>query len=190
MKRLTKVPHANCCHIATGVTVFTWLGSITSASYFMVWIVICISSYRFRAALKAQDDQYFSEPYAWKMWAYPFTPLYTLTICALLLISCIYSGLYSLVCFPHALLISLVLTFTQGSTSPSVYDFFEYMIGVLLIVGSYIGYKLVFRTKIRNLEDIDLRSGRRVLSEKEINLLRDYYAKPAWRRGLSYFQVW
>lgn len=90
----------------------------------------------------------------------------------------------------HPLFISFVLTSTKGSTSPSVYDFFEYMIGVLLIVGSYIGYKLVFRTKIRNLKDIDLQTGRRVLSEKEINLLRDYYAKPAWRRGLSYFQVW
>ncbi|KAL1305501.1 hypothetical protein AAFC00_002374 [Neodothiora populina] len=158
---------------ATGVTVFTWLVSITSAAYFMVWMIIVISSVRFRAALKAQNDPLFEELYAWRMTGWPFTPIYLMAMCILLLIACIYSGLYSV-----------------GSTSISVYAFFEYMIGVLLILASYIGYKLVCRTKLRDLKTVDLQTGRRVISEGELTLLRTYYATPPWRRALSYFQIW
>lgn len=79
------------------VAVFTWLGSITSASYFLVWVVIMISSYRFRAALKVQNDPLFTEIYAWQMWAWPFVPIYLMMVCGLLLICCIYVGLYSVV---------------------------------------------------------------------------------------------
>lgn len=71
-----------------------------------------------------------------------------------------------------------------------MYDFFEYMIGVLLIIASYVGYKVIFRTKLRDLKDIDLVTGRRRLTDEEIEMLRKYYARPAWRRFWSYFQIW
>lgn len=71
-----------------------------------------------------------------------------------------------------------------------MYNFFEYMVGVLLIAAAYVGYKLIFKTKLRPLAEIDLQTGRRHLSEEEIDALREYYARPAWRRGISYLQIW
>lgn len=56
-----------------------------------------ISSYRFREALKAQNDPLFDAPYAWQMWGWPFTPIYVMVICCLLTVACIYVGLYSVV---------------------------------------------------------------------------------------------
>ena len=83
-----------------------------------------------------------------------------------------------------------MLTQIQGSSKPSVYNFFEYMIGVLLIGSSYIGYKLIFRTKLRDPKLVDLKTGRRHLSEEEIDFLRKYYSQPLWRRFCTYFEIW
>ncbi|OAA65864.1 amino acid permease [Niveomyces insectorum RCEF 264] len=55
---------------AGGITVFNWLAQISSTGYFMVWVFVGITSFRFRAALKAQNDPLFRQPYAWNGLAY------------------------------------------------------------------------------------------------------------------------
>lgn len=48
------------------------------------------------------------------------------------------------------------------------------MFGLVLIFGTAIGYKLIFRTKIRDLRSVDLQTGRRLLTNREIQELKGY----------------
>ncbi|KAL1844423.1 hypothetical protein VTK73DRAFT_2586 [Phialemonium thermophilum] len=82
---------------AGGITVFNWLAQISSTGYFMVWVFISITSFRFRAALKAQNDPLFSQPYAWKCALWPLPPLWLLACCSLYLGSSFYLALYPIV---------------------------------------------------------------------------------------------
>lgn len=86
-----------CNLSAGGIEVFTWLGQIASTGYFMVWVVVAITSFRFRAALKAQNDPLFSEPYAWRCTLWPLPPILLLTCCSLYTACSFYLGLYPIV---------------------------------------------------------------------------------------------
>lgn len=55
-----------------------------------------------------------------------------------------------------------------------------------LFVTAYLGYKLYFRTKMQDPATADLQSGRRFLSETELEMLDKYYAKPWYMRMLTY----
>ncbi|OAG08497.1 amino acid permease [Paraphaeosphaeria sporulosa] len=162
-----------CNLSAGGIEVFTWLAQIASTGYFMVWVVVAIISFRFRAALNAQNDPLFKEPYAWKCTLWPMPPILLLTCCSLYTACSFYLGLYPI-----------------SATSPSAYSFFQYMIGLLLIVFSGIGYKIVFRTKLRNPAKVDLHTGRRTLTEEEIFALDAYYSQSKAKRFYSFVQLW
>lgn len=170
---LSAIALTYCNLSAGGIEVFTWLSQIASTGYFMVWVVVAITSFRFRAALKAQNDQLFSEPYAWPCSLWPFPPIWLLICCSLYTACSFYLGLYPI-----------------GEDTPSVYAFFQYMIGLVLIVFSGIGYKIIFRTKLRDPAKADLMTGRRTLSEEEIFALDAYHAQSRLRRFSSFMQIW
>jgi amino acid transporter len=64
------------------------------------------------------------------------------------------------------------------------------MFGTLLILASGIGYKLIYRTKLRDPATVDLRTGRRPLSVEEIVELDKYGQSSVWRRFYSFVQLW
>lgn len=64
------------------------------------------------------------------------------------------------------------------------------MIGLLLIVFSAVGYKIIFRTRLRDPAKVDLQTGRRALGEDEIFALDAYYAQSKGRRFYSFVQLW
>lgn len=78
----------------------------------------------------------------------------------------------------------------QGDAPFTVYNFFQYNLGILLIVGGTVGYKLIMRTKIVDPKTADLLSGRRTLSVEEIVQLDEYYKMSKWRRFCTYAQLW
>ncbi|KAL2845268.1 amino acid permease/ SLC12A domain-containing protein [Aspergillus pseudoustus] len=156
-----------------GIEVFNWMAQIASTGYFMVWFVIGITSFRFRASLKAQHDPLFEQIYAWRCAIWPVPPLWLLTCCCFYIGTSLYLALYPI-----------------GSDTPTAYYFFQYMIGLLLIVASGVGYKLVFRTKFRDPRTVDLQTGRRTLSTEEITELDGYAAMPQWRKFVSFIQLW
>ncbi|XEU97447.1 hypothetical protein FSHL1_002733 [Fusarium sambucinum] len=158
---------------AGGRTAFTWLISITSASFFCMWIIIAFTSFRFHRALKQQNDPLFTEPYAWKSTGWPLAPTWLLAICVLLTVSCFAIGIKPL---------------GGGGFTPN--NFFQYIIGILIIVGFTLGYKIIMRTPWRDLATADLKTGRRQLSIEEINELDAYYSMPKWRRFGTYVQLW
>ena len=72
----------------------------------------------------------------------------------------------------------------------TAYYFFQYIIGLLIIVGFTGVYKVVMRTPWRDPKSADLVTGRRVLTDQEIEALDAYYRLPKWRRFLGYVQLW
>lgn len=82
---------------ASGITVFSWLANISSTGFFAVWIVIVVTSFRFHAAVKAQNDPIFKQIYAWRCTLWPLPPIW-LGACCMLFTGCsIYVGLYPIV---------------------------------------------------------------------------------------------
>ncbi|CAI7602363.1 unnamed protein product [Penicillium palitans] len=156
-----------------GITVFNWLAQIASTGYFMVWFVISITSFRFRAALKAQNDPLFTQTYAWKCSIWPFPPMWLLTCCCFYIACSLYLALYPI-----------------GSNTPTAYYFFQYMFGLILIVFSTIAYKLIYRTKLRDPRTVDLQTGRRTLGTEEILELDKYEQMPSWRKFVTFIQLW
>ncbi|EQB47159.1 amino acid permease [Colletotrichum gloeosporioides Cg-14] len=120
-----------------GTTALNWFISITSASFFSNWAIIALTNLRFHAALRAQNDKIFSQNFAWKSIAWPFAPIWGLIISSMLLVCLVYAAV-------------------NPSTDFSAENFFEYMIGLLMIVGATIGYKLVRRSRWVDPAEADL----------------------------------
>jgi amino acid transporter len=80
-----------------GTVVLNWFINITSSSFFSNWLIIGFTSFRFRAAIKAQDDKVFSDPFAWKSSRWPLAPVALLLGSTLLLTSCLYAAISPLV---------------------------------------------------------------------------------------------
>jgi amino acid transporter len=85
-----------------GITVFNWLGQIATTGYFMVWVVIAVTSFCFRAALKAQNDPVFKQVYAWKCSFWPLPPIWLLICCSLYKGCSFYLALFPIVRTPIA----------------------------------------------------------------------------------------
>lgn len=64
------------------------------------------------------------------------------------------------------------------------------MFGLILIILSGVGYKLIYQTKIRDPRHVDLQTGRRTLNAEEIRKLDWYHSLPLWRRVFKFIQLW
>ncbi|KAL2849455.1 amino acid permease/ SLC12A domain-containing protein [Aspergillus pseudoustus] len=156
-----------------GLEVLNWLISITSASFFINWAIVAFTSFRFRAAVKAQNAPIFSGTYSWKSPLWPLAPAGALTISTLLLICLLYSSIEPL-----------------GDTGFTTYNFFMNILGILVIAVPTALYKIFLRTEGRDPAVADLVTGRRQLTPEEIILMDDHYSRPLWRRVGMYVKLW
>ena len=152
---------------------FTWLISITSSSAFINWLVISFTSFRFHQCLKIQGDPLLTQLYAWNSTAWPLAPVWLAAVSTMLFMCCLAAGILPL-----------------GGGPFSAYNFFQYQIGILVVVVFTVAYKFIMRTPWRDLRSADLLSGRRSLSFEELEQLDKYYKQPKWRRFLTYVQLW
>lgn len=150
-----------------------WLVNLTSSCYFFNWFIIAFTNYRFHQALKAQNDKLLSETYAWNSTRWPLAPCWLTLISSLIFAGCWSASIKPL-----------------GGAKSTASNFFEYMLGILVILGCTLIYKLAFRTPWRDLSTADLVTGRRTLGVDEIRQLDDYYRQPKWRRFMTYVQLW
>lgn len=139
--------------------VFNWFLNITAVAGFITWSCINLSHIRFMRALRVRGTPRESLPYK-----APFQPWAA------------YYGLF----------FNVLIIITQGFTSFIPWDtksFFIAYISLILFVVLWVGHKVIFRTKLVKLEDIDLDSGRRevdaiVWDEPEPkNLWEKFWAK-------------
>ncbi|KAF2143960.1 uncharacterized protein K452DRAFT_356932 [Aplosporella prunicola CBS 121167] len=157
---------------ASGSETLTWLIAITSSAYFINWMIIAYTSWRFRASIKAQNDGLFSEPYAWKSTWWPLAPAWLMTVCMLLLVCC------------------FVRAIKPPGSPTTVENFFQYMLGILIIVVFTAAYKLIYRNPSPKPKTADNETGRRPLGIDELTHLDEYYKIPKYRRALGYLQLW
>ncbi|KAL4881049.1 amino acid permease/ SLC12A domain-containing protein [Aspergillus karnatakaensis] len=156
-----------------GLEVLNWFIAITSASFFINWAIVAFTSFRFRAAVKAQNATLFTESYSWTSFLWPLTPVVVLVISSLLLVCLLYAGIKPL-----------------GDTGFTAYNLFSNIIGILVICVPTLLYKVILRTEWRDPATADLVTGRRQLSDEEIMLMDKHYARPAWRRIGTYVKLW
>ncbi|PYH84393.1 proline-specific permease [Aspergillus uvarum CBS 121591] len=157
---------------AGGTEVLNWLIAITSASFFINWAIIAVTSFRFRAAMRAQQSTLFETPYAWQSLLWPLAPVTSLAVSSVLLVCLLFTSIKPVV------------------SSFTAYSFFSATIGLILIVVSTIAYKILRRTPWRDSATADLVTGRRELSTEELRMLDAYYGRPLWRRMGTYLRVW
>ncbi|EXJ91451.1 hypothetical protein A1O1_04563 [Capronia coronata CBS 617.96] len=155
-----------------GLTALNWFISITSASFFCNWAIIAFTNFRFRQALRAQNDKIFNQTYGWESTLWPLAPAYLMVISLMLLICLLY------------------LSISPIGASFTANNFFQYTIGLIVIVVFTLAYKILMRTKWQDPATADLVRGRHVISVDEFRILDDYYSRPLWRRIGTYVSLW
>ncbi|KAL1898445.1 hypothetical protein Sste5346_003348 [Sporothrix stenoceras] len=151
-----------------GATAFTWFSSVSATTTFFAWMTIPLTNYYMHRALKAQGDPAFDLPHAFKLRWWPAAPIF----------------LFSTTLFVFAA--TFYVSASPIGDAPSATIFFQNMLCLPLFVTAYLSYKLYFRTKMQDPATADLQSGRRFLSETELEMLDKYYAKPWYMRMLTY----
>ncbi len=106
--------------------IFTWLVNISALAGFVAWLGIAVSHYRFRKAYLLQGHKLKDLPFKAKL--YPFGPILAAVLCV-------------------AIIIGQVFTFEW-----SWLNFFANYIGILAFILLWVGYKVMKKTKLVNLE--------------------------------------
>jgi amino acid transporter len=135
----------------------------------VAWVVVSICSIRFHAAVKAQNSNILSGKYAYRAWLWPAAPIFLGVTAFLVLI-----GLFAEALFP------------VGGAAPNAYDFFQTYLGVPIVLVAYLGFKVIFKTKFRKANEIDLVTGHEPLTAEQEAFLDKYYAQTMWQRIWSY----
>ncbi|KAM0252537.1 hypothetical protein ACHAQJ_007669 [Trichoderma viride] len=119
-----------------GTVVFNWLLNITAVAGFISWALINLCHIRFMNVLKYQNIPRDELPYK-----APFQPY----------LSWFGFGFNVLILFTNGFTV-----FIDWNTS----DFFACYISVILFVVLYVGHKIVYRTKVIPLSEVDISKGR------------------------------
>ncbi|KAF9300158.1 hypothetical protein BGZ74_008241 [Mortierella antarctica] len=127
-------------HLGTGV-VFKWLVNLTGMSALLTWMSISVIHLRFRAAFKAQGRSLYELPYVAPLFPY----------------SCYIS-----------IALALMIVFMQGYQSVTVVPFeaegvVAVFVGAPVFFLTVIVWKVVHKTKLVSLLEVDLDSGRDII---------------------------
>lgn len=158
--------YLNCSE--TGSKVFTWFTSISGMAFFIAWLTIFTCNFRFHAALKAQNDTSLKNIYNYRAPFWPYTPIFGVVLVSFM------------VCCQFYVCVSPI------DKSPSAETFFGGFIGVPVFLVMWAGYKLIKRTKIVPLAEIDLMTGRRDTDHEEIAKMDEYNALSKGKKALTY----
>ncbi|KAK2472351.1 hypothetical protein H9L39_16231 [Fusarium oxysporum f. sp. albedinis] len=118
-----------------GTVVFNWFLSITSVAGFIAWAIISLCHIRFMKALSLQGISRSELPYVAPL--QPYLSWYGLFFSVLIIIT---SGFQ---------------VFIEWDTS----SFFTAYISLILFIVMFVGHKLIFRTKLVPLSEMDIISG-------------------------------
>lgn len=119
-----------------GSTVFDWLLNITAVAGFITWALINLCHIRFMNVLEAQNISRKDLPYI-----APFQP---------------YLSWFGLICNTVIIITNGFTVFIDWSTN----DFFIAYVSVILFIVLWAGHKIVFRTKLIPLKDVDIFAGK------------------------------
>jgi AAT family amino acid transporter len=139
---------------------WTWLQNIVGVSNQLSWIAIGIASVRFRAAIRRQGKEHLLP---FKNWTYPWGPW----ICIIL---------------------NIVLVLVQGwscfSPTFGAVDFVSFYIELPVMLVMYVGWKIIKRTKIVRLDEMDLET------DRYVGTVEERTAPTGWRDRLWRIVTW
>lgn len=162
---------------ATGENdVFNWLLAISGLSSVFTWLTICLCHIRFRAAWKhnghtLSELPFKSQPGIIGSWiGFLFN--------SLVFVAQFWTGFS-----PEG--------YASMTTNELVINFFEVYLAAPIIIISYIGYKLWFKTKFVRVSEIDISTGIRDTGD-DLQALKDMdraenEARPRWKRIYYFF---
>lgn len=145
---------------------WTWLQNLVGVSNQLAWLAIGITSIRFRKALKKQGKEH---QLAYKNWTHPWGPWVVVIMVTF-----------------------MILIQGWSAFDPwSVAHFFNLYVELFIMVAMIIAWKLIKRTKIVKLEEMDLETDRYVETEAEQELNEWEDSLTGWsrykRKVYSYF---
>jgi len=140
-------------YVKNEAEVFSWLLSISGLSVVFTWATTCLGHIRFRAAWAKQGRSVEELPWTSPLGVYGS-----------------YIGLIFnvLVIMAQFYVSAFPIDEAKMSSHDRVYNFFLGMLSLPIFITLLFGYKLVKRTKIVRLEDVDLVSGMRYLEPLEV----------------------
>ncbi|WFD03796.1 hypothetical protein MOBT1_002490 [Malassezia obtusa] len=152
--------------------VFSWLLQISGLAAIFTWGSICMCHVRFRAAWKKQGNSLSELPWASPLGVYgSFLGLF---LNVLVIAANIYIGAFDL---------------DEAKESPNerAYNFFNSNISLVVILFFFLCYKLIKRTRIVRLMDMDIHTGRRDPVSVEVleQERAEARARPFWKRMIS-----
>ncbi|WFD25095.1 hypothetical protein MNAN1_000058 [Malassezia nana] len=153
--------------------VFNWLGSITGLSVILLWATLCMGHIRFRQAWKSQGHSLDELP-----WRSPLGQIgswFGAVVNVLVLMATFYTS-----AFPIG----------EGDMDANerTETFFQSYLSVVIILFSFFVHKLVTRSSLVKLRDMDLVSGFRppepddVLQHQHLA----FQARPRWKKALEF----
>ena len=156
----------------TGAQVFGWFTSLIGTAFFLSWMTIIFSNFRFRKAMAVQGrKQWMNEPFAYTATCYPWLPAMAFTTVAFMVGCQFYVSLYPV----------------GGVGRPDIKSFFGGFIGVPIFLVMWVGWKIVNRSwGFVPLWRVDLVTGKRGEDIEEIELLKEYQALSRWEKVLTY----
>ena len=162
---------------ATGARVFNWFTSLSGMAFFLAWLVIIASNFRFHAAMRTQGlASWKSERFAYTATLWPWLPLAA------------FLAVLGMVCCQFY--VSLYPVGAPAGWTPNAETFLGGFIGVLIFLVMWAGAKIVmWRTwgwGFVKLDEVDLKSGRRETDPTEMRMLEEYEALGWGRKVLSY----
>ncbi|KAK7519388.1 AAT family amino acid transporter [Phyllosticta citriasiana] len=162
--------YINCS--SGGALMFTWFSSLTSIVFLTDPIVVGITNLRMRRALALQGDDSLQGRYAYTVRWLPLEPILLILSMSFCLVSALYLAVDPI-----------------DPAADKGQSFFELFLAAPIFVVAFVGYRLVFRSKIVDLNEADWVSGCRPVSEAGSVALDAYNALPLWRRVVSYLRM-
>lgn len=147
--------------VGTG-TLWTWLQSLVGVSNQISWLVIGITSVRFRRGIKVQQKEHLL---TFRNWTYPWDPYVQIV------------G-------------SIVIILVQGWSSFAPWDtasFFQFYIDLMIFAVLVLGWKIYHRTKFSRAKAMDFETDVYVETEADFQDQKKFHQMPLWRKILTYF---
>ncbi|KAI9665080.1 MAG: glyceraldehyde-3-phosphate dehydrogenase 1 [Bathelium mastoideum] len=155
-------------------TAFNWMLALSGLSSIFTWGSICLAHIRFRKAWRVQghslDELAFrSQPGIIGSW-------YGLVFNCLVLIAQFWTGFAE-------------VGYAENTPAENAEAFFQAYLAAPIVIISYIGYKLYYRTPIMRSHNIDLRTGIRDLDVAELiaEERAERAAWPRWKKVYKFF---
>lgn len=121
---------------SSGETVFNWLLNISATSCFITWVLINVCHIRFQKVMRVQGIPRSELPYHAPF--QPYLSYYGAFFVALITLTCGFT------------------VFIEWNTG----DFFSNYVSLMLFFVAYLGHKIIRRTKVVPLAEVDLSKGR------------------------------